>query len=670
MCCTLRTLISGTCTLLVDAASAAAAADGPPAADRPSSQQLALFRVNKLSALCLTTLASHAAEAAATLGSPLTALATSQQPEAALLDFLIKVINPDIWKQQQQQGLAAGEQQGSQAGAAAVLRHLYNRQLYGQLRVLLQAAPAGTPSKSAVEVLVTQMTVRCITLQLVPTRTPPQAAAPAAAAAGVAESSAEAADVSGQAAAGVLAHGVSQLLFVPGLWAKCGSLAPVIGRLCSLSLAELSQQPSSRQLLDALAHSSSRSSGSVTNSSSSKHRSASEAAAAVDAAAHSLSAWMENLLAATAAGAVLKGAEGDQAIAAHAVSVLLLVLQAGRQVAVLQKHVQRQLKQQQRSASPHVGAAAAVGQAGAASTARTAAAFVPGAGFTAGGIQAMEMDEDSSSGAEDEMEADDVTSPKAAAAAGSSSSAGAASASAGAAQQQQGGSSKAAATQAVAASAYSGEKAVAQQVAGSSSCLQLLAGTSPGTQLLRKLCALLLPAATADSAAQLQLQLRQGQTAAAVAPGGAAQQQLCALLWTLSRPKQYRQRIWLGLSVGVRLVPRLWFSYISPLHQATPKRLLSLSSTAQGSSIGAAAGSASSCWVQPLLVLAQSYSAALSFTHLEDFYADAAPLVPLTQLYDAANPSGGLVMLLKAAVWQVRECACLTSAAVCVCCVV
>jgi hypothetical protein len=654
MCCTLLTLISGTCTLLGDAA-AAAAADGPPAADRPSSQQLALFRVNKLSALCLTTLASHAAEAAATLGSPLTALATSQQPEAALLDFLIKVINPDIWKQQQ--GLAAGDQQGPQAGAAAVLRHLYNRQLYGQLRVLLQAVPAGAPSKSAVEVLVTQMTVRCITLQLVPTRTPPQAASPAA---GAAESSAGGADVSSQEAAGVLAHGVSQLLFVPGLWAKCGSLAPVIGRLCSLSLAELSQQPSSKQLLDALSNSSSRSSGGVTISSSSKHRSASEAAAAVDGAAHSLSAWMENLLAATAAGAVLKGVEGDQAIAAQAVSVLLLVLQAGRQVAVLQKHAQRQLKQQQqRSASPHVGAAAAaVGQAGAAaSTARASAAFVPGAGFTAGGVRAMEMDEESSSGSEDEMDVEDVTSPKAAAAAaaGSSSSVGAADASAGAAQQQQGGISKAAAKQAVAASAYSGEKAVAQQVAGSSSCLQLLAGTSQGTQLLRKLCALLLPAATADSAAQLQQQLRQGQTAAAVAPGGAAQQQLCALLWTLSRPKQYRQRIWLGLSVGVRLVPRLWFSYISPLHQATSNGLLSLSSTAQGGSSGAAPGTASSSWVQPLLVLAQSYSAALSFTHLEDFYADAAPLVPLKQLYDAANPSVGLVMLLKAAVWQVSQ---------------
>jgi hypothetical protein len=267
------------------------------------------------------------------------------------------------------------------------------------------------------------------------------------------------------------------------------------------------------------------------------------------------------------------------------------------------------------------------------------------------------------------MEVEDAASLTAAAeaAAGTSSSAAAAAASAGAAQQQPGvGSkaSKAAAKQAVAASAYSGEKAAAQQVAGSSSCLQLLAGTSPGTQLLRKLCALLLPAATADSAAQLK-QVQQGPTAAAVAPSAAAQQQLCALLWTISRPRQYRQRTWLGLSVGVRLVPRLWFSYISPLHQATPNGLLSLNSTGQGSSGGAAAGSASSSWVQPLLVLAQNYSAALSFTHLEDFYADAAPLVPLAQLYDAANPSAGLVMLLKAAVWQVRSCNCRSIAAVC-----
>ncbi|WIA32325.1 hypothetical protein OEZ86_003165 [Tetradesmus obliquus] len=56
------------------------------------------------------------------------------------------------------------------------------------------------------------------------------------------------------------------------------------------------------------------------------------------------------------------------------------------------------------------------------------------------------------------------------------------------------------------------------------------------------------------------------------------------------------------------------------------------------------------------LALFRSYSAALSFTHIEDFYADAAPLVPLAQLYDAAKPSAGLVMLLKAAVWQVLWC--------------
>jgi hypothetical protein len=267
----------------------------------------------------------------------------------------------------------------------------------------------------------------------------------------------------------------------------------------------------------------------------------------------------------------------------------------------------------------------------------------------------MEVDEESSSELEDDMEVEEAASPTAATAGPSSSTA--------AAEQQQQTPvdvpGKAASRQAVATSAYSGEKSAAQQPEGSSSCLQLLAGTSQGTQLLRKVCALLLPAASAEGAAQLQQQLRQGQgqTAAAVLPGGDAQQQLCALLWTLSRPRQYRQRIWLGLSVGVRLVPRLWFSYILPLHQVTPGGLLALS-VSSSSSGGAAASSSSSSggggWVRPLLVLAQSYSAALSFTHIEDFYADAAPLVPLAQLYDAANPSAGLVMLLKAAVWQVR----------------
>jgi hypothetical protein len=57
----------------------------------------------------------------------------------------------------------------------------------------------------------------------------------------------------------------------------------------------------------------------------------------------------------------------------------------------------------------------------------------------------------------------------------------------------------------------------------------------------------------------------------------------------------------------------------------------------------------------PLLVLCQAFNAALSFTQIEDFYAadGGSCVLPLSQLYDAAAPAAGLIMLVKAAVWQV-----------------
>jgi hypothetical protein len=201
----------------------------------------------------------------------------------------------------------------------------------------------------------------------------------------------------------------------------------------------------------------------------------------------------------------------------------------------------------------------------------------------------------------------------------------------------------------VAASAWSGEqKAAAQQAAATGSnigngCLQLIAGSSKGLLLLRKLVIALLPAASAADALQQQQQQ----------PGSTAQQQLCALLWRLTRSQQYRQKVWLGLSVGASLVPRLWFSFIQPIHLRTPGGLLAYVGGSDGSSNGSSAAAAGGGWLLPMLVQCQSFSAALAFTHLEDFYAGSPALVPLPQLYDAAAPEAGLLMLLKKTLWQV-----------------
>lgn len=226
--------------------------------------------------------------------------------------------------------------------------------------------------------------------------------------------------------------------------------------------------------------------------------------------------------------------------------------------------------------------------------------------------------------------------------------------------------------------------------------MQLLAGSTKGLQLMRLLVATLLPATTAAEARALCQQQQQQQpagptspaaalpaAAAVLTPGCAVQQQLLELIWGLSQAPAHRQKVWLGLGVGARLVPRLWYSLVLPLHLSTPGGMLYYTgSTAASSSSGsgsgssrfsssgspgpaepgssqlaaAAAGGGAGSWVLPMLVLCQAFNAALSFTHVEDFYAaEGAPgLVPLTQLYDAAAPAAGLIMLVKAAVWQVR----------------
>ncbi|KAF8071258.1 UPL6 [Scenedesmus sp. PABB004] len=576
-----RAAAAGSCPLLVDAAAAALTAPGAaqapapapaPAGERasPSAQQLALARVCRLARICLSSLGP---DAAAQLSAPLAALAGSQAPAAALAEALLRLCNPDGWRPAL--GGLAQPQAAASAGAGAVLAHLYHRRLYAHLGRLLALLPPGfAAAKSSLEVLATQLTVRAVTLHLVPARMPPPAAGGGP----------------GDAARGAMSHGVSQLLLVPDLWARCASLAPVSGRLCALAVAEVARQPDEAALLAALPH----------------------GGAAGGAA---LAAWVGNLLAAVGSGVLLKGADGEQGLAAQAVAALALLHGAAASLAGAQKRaarLQRQAAAAKRKvpAGPRDAPGAPAAQPG---RAAPASAFVPGAGFVGAAAAAAEAGDSSEDG-----EAMDVDA-----------------------------ASKAAEQPVVAASAYEAEGA-AQHGGGGNACLALLAGSSAGTALLRRLVVLLLPATSAEESGRLQEQLAAsarggegGGADAALLPGGAAQQQLCALLWQLSRPKQYRQRVWLGLSVGARLVPRLWFSHVLPLHAATPGGLLALPGGG---------------WVQPLLVLAQAYSAALSFTHVEDFYAESAPLVPLRQLYDPAAPSRGLLLLFKSAVWQVLWC--------------
>jgi len=757
--CSLVAFPTGTCSPLVHAATAAhvtRSSGAPPAATAalpagPNQAQLALFRLQKLALLCLSTLAAGGAQAAAALSSPFASLASlRQQPLAAMLDFLIKVVNPDTWQpslkgymqqQQQQQADTSLVVESATAGAEAMLTYLFNKHLTAHLRMLLVAVNPSAPSKTCAEVCVTQMVVRALKLQLVPVMQPQLPAQPAA----TASTSTPALTSPATAAVETAVQlGVSQLLFVPGLWTKAGSMVPVSGRLCSVALVELGQLTSSKQLVDVLLSSSPAAKrGSTSRPSSSSLLSPSSVAASaiavdgavVDGAAITVAALTDNIIEAAAAGLLPKGTnQAEQvSLAGKLVSSLVVLLDAARQLSVLQRR-QWRAKAHKHSHSRSPGRS--IYDTGISTGDSRKAGYVPGAGFVGSrGAAAMEVDEPVLDPSAAAAAAEATTTAEPGAEAGTSAmevdgeqpsvlAAGAAAGAAGAADDAEmpgaaaaavGGhtastagtepapsaaaatgdkaiANKAAAADAavldqpVAASAWSAEQAASNQpseVTASEACMQLLAGSTKGLQLLRLLVTTLLPATTGAEARSLQQQ-QQAVTAnqpaaslsAAVFPGCAAQHQLLSLVWSLSRAPEYRQKVLLGLSVGARLVPRLWFSLVLPLHLSTAGGLLyytngsgssrSRQSSSGGAGVGAreqeAAGSSSGSasavagsWVLPMVVLCQAFTAALSFTHMEDFYGaeGASSLVPLSQLYDAAAPAAGLVLLVKAAVWQV-----------------
>jgi hypothetical protein len=706
----------------VPTAAAAAAAAGP------TQEQLALFRVQKVALLCVSTLATGGAEAAAALSRPYVSLNNPQQQQQLLVDmvdFLIKIVNPDAWEASLQAGMQPQQQQqqvgvadAAAAGAEAVLRHLFHRSLMERLRMLLLVLPANAPSKTCAEVCVTQMVVRALKLQLLPVKAQqdsPGAAAAAATAAAVnmpmsPTAASNTTNATAAAAEASMPLGASQLLCVPGLWAKAPSLAPVTGRLCGLVLGELGLLQSSQQFTDVLVQCAAAQCTATSRASSRKQPqvpTGAAAAAAADAAAVAVAALTENFVEAAAAGTIFRGlSQTDQvSTAGQLVSVLVLLLDAARQLSILQRRhwrskLHKQSKQQQ-------VAGRSIYDMGLGTTVNRKAGYVPGAGFVAP-KGAADTDVDipgQGAGGPPSPAATSTAAAAAPAGAAGSAAVGAEAAAAmdvdqppaaaepppAAAAEPPGASSsaakisKAAAADAaiieqpVAASAWSAEaqgSSRPSEVTATESCMQLLAGSSKGLQLLRLLVATLLPATTAAEARALRQSAAATQpppaaaVAAALTPGCLVQQQLLELIWGLSRAAEYRQKVWLGLGVGARLVPRLWYSLVLPLHLSTPGGLLyytgtTVSSSSSSSRVsGSGSPGAGSCqpaaggagsWVLPMLVLCQAFNAALSFTHIEDFYTaqGASSLVPLAQLYDAAAPAAGLVMLVKAAVWQV-----------------
>lgn len=784
-------LAAGECPLLAQAAYTTRSSSHEPASSSsaaaaprcPSQQQLALFRLQKLALLCLSTLAAGGPEAAA-LSSPYASLSSlqQQQPAAAMLDFIIKLVNPDTWtasirnalqKQQQQQDPgqsqasstgAADEAAAAAAGAEAVLKHLVSKHLTAHLRMLLLAVQPGAPPKTCAEVCVTQLVVRALKLQLVPYKAAApannhaQSGSSAAAAAAAASSDTSTASAAGAAAAAAVQHGVCQLLFVPGLWSKVPSLVPVAGRLCSLSLGELALLQSSKQLVDVLLLGPGASSGSSSAGRPSvpQHTRATGA----DAAAVAVTAVVENLVEAAAAGVLLKSLnQAEQvSVAGKLVAVLVTLLDAARQLSVTQRRLWRSKSSRHQQQQQGRGGRSIYDLAGPSSSASKKAGYVPGAGFVAPKApQAMEVDGDAAAAGQAAAATADATTeagsaamevdgqqtgataaaeaatggeapataageqteteaaaaaavdvqPGTAGTASSTPAAGATGAVVDAARSRKADAADAAIIeQPVAASAWSAEQqsgngSAESEVTATEAGMQLLAGSNKGLQLLRLLVATLLPATTAAEGRALQQQAAAASVASAAAgqavasqaagaapagvllPGCSAQHMLLELVWSLSRAPEYRQKVLLGLSVSSRLVPRLWYSLVLPLHLATPGGLLYYSSASSSSSsnssgggaggrrssTGGGAGSSSiaaadagglqaECvggWMLPMLVLCQSFSAALSFTHVEDFYSPegSSCLVPLAQLYDQAAPAAGLVLLVKAALWQV-----------------
>ncbi|KAK9829627.1 hypothetical protein WJX72_006957 [[Myrmecia] bisecta] len=101
-----------------------------------------------------------------------------------------------------------------------------------------------------------------------------------------------------------------------------------------------------------------------------------------------------------------------------------------------------------------------------------------------------------------------------------------------------------------------------------------------------------------------------------------------------------RQKVLISLAVSAELVQRMWFSYLKGAYAA-------------GGEAWQPSGDAS-CdpgWMLPITVFCRVYSTFINTAGDAEMYRHQRPL-PLSELYDPAAPSAGVLAMLKFAIWQ------------------
>ncbi|PRW45057.1 E3 ubiquitin- ligase UPL6 [Chlorella sorokiniana] len=158
--------------------------------------------------------------------------------------------------------------------------------------------------------------------------------------------------------------------------------------------------------------------------------------------------------------------------------------------------------------------------------------------------------------------------------------------------------------------------------------LQLVADS----RLLRSLVRAVLPQADAGSGGALQ--------GPALVQRAADVRRLCGLLQQLMALPGQRQRLLVVLAFSAELVQRLWFSYLRPA-QASPVE----------GWVPSADAACDPGWMLPLTLFSLAYSSFIMTAGDDELYTAQRPL-PLEQLHSPDRPGGGVLALLKMALWH------------------
>ncbi|KAK9914927.1 hypothetical protein WJX75_002372 [Coccomyxa subellipsoidea] len=149
---------------------------------------------------------------------------------------------------------------------------------------------------------------------------------------------------------------------------------------------------------------------------------------------------------------------------------------------------------------------------------------------------------------------------------------------------------------------------------------------------LKPLISILLPV-TPASAAAASLDAKNGRS-----PDASGVWKLLELLSAMLDMPALRQNTLIVLAVHAELVPRLWYSYLKAMHGASAWEPSRDEACDPG-------------WMLPLVVFARTYSTFLS-TFGDDYMYRLQKPLPLAEL-NQPGKTGGLVSLLKFALWQV-----------------